>query len=70
MKCYNFTVKVELAQFPVIAFIRLAQGLVDAIWLDLGALNQGYVKGALDKYKYLSFNYTSNKIPFKRECGG
>ena len=24
------------------AFIRLAQGVVDAIWLDLGALNQGY----------------------------
>ena len=23
------------------AFIRLAQGVVDAIWLDLGALNQG-----------------------------
>ena len=24
------------------AFIRLAQGVVDTIWLDLGALNQGY----------------------------
>ena len=45
----------ELAQFPVTAleggggpqsgpltaFIRLAQGLVGTIWLDLGALNQG-----------------------------
>ena len=28
------------ARFP--AFIRLAQGVVNAIWLDLGALNQGY----------------------------
>ena len=25
------------------AFIRLAQRVVDAIWLDLGALNQGYI---------------------------
>ena len=48
-----FIVKLELAQFPVTArsgewvrsaFIRLAQGVVDAIWLDLGALNKGYVK--------------------------
>ena len=42
----------ELAQFPVTegwgrkrtskrASARLAQGVVDAIWLDLGALNQG-----------------------------
>ena len=47
----------ELAQFPVIAggrrdreaserpktpaFIRRAQGVLDAIWLDLEALNQG-----------------------------
>ena len=46
----------ELAQFPVTmlgggddpqsgppsAFIRLVQGVVGTIWLDLGALNQGY----------------------------
>ena len=39
----------EVAQFPVTAkrtseraFIMLAQVLVDAIWLDLAALNQGY----------------------------
>ena len=25
------------------AFIRLAQGVVDAIWIDLGALNQCYI---------------------------
>ena len=25
------------------AFIRLAQGVVDAIWLDLGALKKGYL---------------------------
>ena len=34
---------VHEADLPAItsAFIRLAQGVVDAIWLDLGALNQG-----------------------------
>ena len=33
----------ELPSAPAITsvFIRLAQGVVDAIWLDLGALNQG-----------------------------
>ena len=25
------------------AFIRLAQGMMETIWLDLGALNQGYI---------------------------
>ena len=49
---------IELAQFPVkegwgrdplaSAFIKLAQGVVDAIWLDLGALNQGYEHRATD----------------------
>ena len=56
VQCNQLLVRLELAQFPVSArsgggstkrtsdtsaFIRLAKEVVDAIWLDLGALNHG-----------------------------